>query len=48
MQWDHIDTARAEMFVAQIKTGVRIWVPFAESVLDCQRGAGVGSMMQMP
>jgi integrase len=30
MRWDHIDTVRNEMFVAQIKTGARIWVPMPQ------------------
>ena len=34
MQWDHIDTARNEMFVAQIKTGARIWVPLPKPLRD--------------
>jgi len=34
MQWDHIDATRNEMFVAQIKTGARIWVPMPQRLTD--------------
>jgi integrase len=34
MRWDHIDTARNEMFVAQIKTKARIWVPMPKRLQD--------------
>ncbi len=34
MQWDHIDEIRNEMFVAQIKTGARIWVPMPKPLRD--------------
>ena len=33
MQWEHIDPVRNEMFVAQIKTGARIWVPMPKPLL---------------
>ena len=34
MRRDHIDTTRDEMFVAQIKTGARIWVPMPKPLRD--------------
>ena len=34
MRWDHIDSARDEMFVAQVKTGARIWVPMPKRLRD--------------
>jgi integrase len=34
MRWDHIDTVRNEMFVAQIKTGARIWVPMPQRLTN--------------
>lgn len=34
MQWEHIDEQRGEMFVAQIKTGARIWVPMPKRLRD--------------
>jgi integrase len=33
MEWDHIDAARGAMFVAQIKTSARIWVPMPKRLL---------------
>lgn len=37
MQWEHIDEKSAEMFVAQIKTGARIWVPMPKRLRDYLR-----------
>ena len=34
MKWDHIDEATGEMFVAQIKTNARIWVPMPKRLRD--------------
>jgi integrase len=33
MEWSHIDPARSAMFVAQIKTSARIWVPMPKRLL---------------
>ena len=33
MEWSHIDAARDAMFVAQIKTSARIWVPMPKRLL---------------
>jgi integrase len=34
MQWEHINEQRGEMYVAQIKTGARIWVPMPKRLRD--------------
>ena len=34
MKWDHIDEHTGEMFVAQIKTNARIWVPMPQRLRD--------------
>jgi integrase len=34
MEWDHINPATNEMFVGQIKTGARIWVPMPKRLRD--------------
>ena len=34
MRWDHINTATDEMFVAQLKTSARIWVPMPKRLRE--------------
>ena len=34
MKWEHIDTATNEMFIAQIKTKARIWVPMPKRLRE--------------
>jgi integrase len=34
MRWEHIDVGSNEMFVAQIKTSARIWVPMPKRLID--------------
>jgi integrase len=38
MEWDHIDDQRGEMFVAQIKSGARIWVPMPKRLIEYLAG----------
>jgi integrase len=34
MRWDHIDEVRGEMFVKQLKTKARIWVPMPKRLIE--------------
>ena len=34
MKWQHIDPARGEMFVKQLKTDARIWVPMPKRLIE--------------
>jgi integrase len=34
MKWEHIDTVRNEMFVVQLKTRARIWVPMPKRLVE--------------
>jgi integrase len=34
MEWNHINAAKDEMFVAQLKTGARIWVPMPKRLRE--------------